>query len=160
MAIPTSGLSSRAPTTEAQPSSTIDHRPGQTYGHIFEMGIGSGDIEGTKWASSLAELFDQLAMSLETGHPFRYDWPTSRELPSGPHCLTWDIGSRTENHGIQNWPPPSRPDLPVRLSAIRPGRGPKLGRLPGELAPLADSAATSDAGVLIGCVNLTADPAC
>jgi cell wall assembly regulator SMI1 len=128
----------------------IDHRPGPTYGHVFEMGIGSGDIEGTRWASSLAELFDQLATSVETGEPFRHYWPTSCELPSGHYCLTWEIGSRTESEGIQNWPPPRRPDLPVRLSADRPGQGPQLGRRIGELAPLADPAASWESGVPIG----------
>ncbi|MGW5588243.1 SMI1/KNR4 family protein [Streptomyces sp. NPDC003857] len=127
----------------------IDHRPGPTYGHVFEMGIGSGDIEGTKWASSLAKLFDQLATSLETGEPFRHYRPTSCELPSGHHCLTWDIGQRTEGDGIQNWPPPRRPDPPVRLLAIRPGQGPKLGRLIGGSAPLTDPVASLETGISI-----------
>uniref|UniRef100_UPI003FD6CA23 SMI1/KNR4 family protein n=1 Tax=Streptomyces luteireticuli TaxID=173858 RepID=UPI003FD6CA23 len=68
----------------------IDHRPGLTYGRVYEMGIGSGDIDGTEWASSLTELFDRLASSLEAGTPFKHYWPGTYEHPSGQHCIDWE----------------------------------------------------------------------
>lgn len=48
----------------------VDHRPGATYGHVHEMGIGAGDLEGTRWATSLTELFQVLGDALETDAPF------------------------------------------------------------------------------------------
>lgn len=69
----------------------IDHRPGPTYGHVYEMGIGSGDIDGVLWATSLSELFDRLANSLDTQTSFTYYWPTTYEHPSGQHCVQWEV---------------------------------------------------------------------
>ncbi|MFF3459515.1 SMI1/KNR4 family protein [Streptomyces sp. NPDC002730] len=50
----------------------VDHRPGPTYGHVYEMGIGSGDLEGTLWGSSLTEFVRAVTDALETGTPFKY----------------------------------------------------------------------------------------
>ncbi|MFH9727735.1 SMI1/KNR4 family protein [Streptomyces sp. NPDC017254] len=69
----------------------IDHRPGPSYGHVYEMGIGSGDLEGILWATSLTELFRALTGALETGGPFLYYWPAPYEDASGHHCLEWEI---------------------------------------------------------------------
>ncbi|WP_049570259.1 SMI1/KNR4 family protein [Streptomyces sp. SBT349] len=69
----------------------IDHRPGPTYGRVYEMGIGSGAVDGTEWASDLAELFGSLADSLEAGTPFSHFWPVTHEHPSGRFYLTWDM---------------------------------------------------------------------
>ncbi|MFD7206272.1 SMI1/KNR4 family protein [Streptomyces sp. NPDC059893] len=69
----------------------IDHRPGPSYGHVYEMGIGSGDLDGTLWATSLTEFFRALADALETDGPFLYYWPASYEDDSGHHCLEWGI---------------------------------------------------------------------
>ncbi|MEU6579003.1 SMI1/KNR4 family protein [Streptomyces sp. NPDC046805] len=82
----------------------VDHRPCPTYGHVYEMGIGSGDSEATKWASSLAELFEGLAASLDNGQPFQGSWPTPYALPSGHFCLTWDARTPMESGGTQDWP--------------------------------------------------------
>ncbi|MGW5002535.1 SMI1/KNR4 family protein [Streptomyces hydrogenans] len=69
----------------------IDHRPGPSYGHVYEMGIGSGDLTGTLWATSLAELFRALVNALETSSPFLYYVPTTYEDASGHHCVEWEI---------------------------------------------------------------------
>ncbi|WTW96794.1 SMI1/KNR4 family protein [Streptomycetaceae bacterium NBC_01309] len=69
----------------------IDHRPGPTYGHVYEMGIGSGAEDATLWATSLSELFDRLADALRTGAPFTYHWPTVHEHPSGQRCIQWEV---------------------------------------------------------------------
>ncbi|MEU1595973.1 SMI1/KNR4 family protein [Streptomyces sp. NPDC005708] len=69
----------------------VDHRPGPTYGHVYEMGIGSGDLEGTLWAASLTEFFRALADALETSTPFLNHWPTPYEDRSGHRCLDWGI---------------------------------------------------------------------
>ncbi|MFF9340319.1 MULTISPECIES: SMI1/KNR4 family protein [unclassified Streptomyces] len=69
----------------------VDHRPGASYGHVYEMGIGSGDLSGTLWATSLTELFQALADALESGRPFLQYTPTSHEDASGRHCVEWEI---------------------------------------------------------------------
>lgn len=71
----------------------IDHRPGPGYGRVHEMGIGSGDVDGTVWASSLTELFNGLTSSLETGKPFHYYEPAVYEHARGQSCLAWRIVS-------------------------------------------------------------------
>lgn len=69
----------------------VDHRPGPTYGHVYEMGIGSGDLDGTLWATSLTELFRALADALESSSPFLYYLPAIYADESGHHCLEWEI---------------------------------------------------------------------
>ncbi|WP_411153427.1 SMI1/KNR4 family protein [Streptomyces sp. A30] len=69
----------------------VDHRPGPSYGHVYEMGIGSGDLDGTLWATSLTEFFRVLADALETDGSFLYYWPAPYEDESGHHCLEWRI---------------------------------------------------------------------
>ncbi|MEU2509735.1 SMI1/KNR4 family protein [Streptomyces sp. NPDC007863] len=69
----------------------IDHRPGPSYGHVYEMGIGSGDLNGTLWATSLTELFRALTNALETSNPFLHYVPTTYEHESGHHCVEWEI---------------------------------------------------------------------
>lgn len=58
----------------------VDHRPGPTYGHVYEFGMGSGASEVTEWGTSLSALFDALATALETGTPFQGAHPTLFEL--------------------------------------------------------------------------------
>ncbi|MEU8488905.1 SMI1/KNR4 family protein [Streptomyces sp. NPDC048641] len=69
----------------------VDHRPGPSYGHVYEMGIGSGDLDGTLWATSLTQFFRVLADALESDGPFLYYWPTPFEDASGHRCLEWHI---------------------------------------------------------------------
>ncbi|MFJ4482606.1 SMI1/KNR4 family protein [Streptomyces longwoodensis] len=69
----------------------VDHRPGPTYGHVYEMGIGSGDLEGTLWGAHLAEFVDAISHALETGTPFTYYWPSIFEHPSGRTCVEWHV---------------------------------------------------------------------
>ncbi|MFE6222761.1 SMI1/KNR4 family protein [Streptomyces sp. NPDC057854] len=69
----------------------IDHRPGPSYGYVYEMGIGSGDLDGTLWATSLSELFQALTTALETSGPFLYYVPTTYAHESGHHCVEWEI---------------------------------------------------------------------
>jgi cell wall assembly regulator SMI1 len=71
----------------------VDHRPGPTYGHVYEMGIGSGDLEGTLWGSSLTEFVRAVTDALETGTPFKYYWPATFEHSSGRTCIEWEIRS-------------------------------------------------------------------
>lgn len=71
----------------------VDHRPGPTYGHVYEMGIGSGDLDGTLWGSSLTDFVRAVTDALETGTPFKYYWPTTFEHPSGRTCIEWEIRS-------------------------------------------------------------------
>ncbi len=71
----------------------VDHRPGPTYGHVYEMGIGSGDLEGTLWGSSLTEFVRAVTDALETGTPFKYYWPVTFEHSSGRTCVEWEIRS-------------------------------------------------------------------
>ncbi|MFK8845305.1 hypothetical protein [Streptomyces sp. Ac-502] len=117
----------------------VDHCPGPTYGHVYEMGIGSG-CGAVAWASSLAELFEELSTSLETGAPFRQFLPTPSELPSGHFCLFWDSAPRQEPGGVpggargdvrrggQGWPPARRPAV-LRPAVPRPRPLTALGRL-------------------------------
>ncbi|HBF84959.1 MAG TPA: cell wall assembly protein Knr4 [Streptomyces sp.] len=69
----------------------IDHRPGPSYGHVYEMGIGSGDLDGTFWATGLTELFRALCDALETGTPFLHYWPTNFKDQLGRGSLEWEI---------------------------------------------------------------------
>ncbi|KOT87418.1 cell wall assembly protein Knr4 [Streptomyces sp. NRRL F-5755] len=69
----------------------IDHQPGPTYGHAFEMGIGSGDLDGTLWGPSLTEFVGAVTGALETGTPFLSYWPTTFEHSSGRTCIGWEI---------------------------------------------------------------------
>jgi cell wall assembly regulator SMI1 len=69
----------------------VDHRPGPSYGHVYEMGIGSGDLDGSLWATGLAQLFRSLADALASGGPFLCYWPTPYETGSGDRCLEWQI---------------------------------------------------------------------
>ncbi|WP_051764990.1 hypothetical protein [Streptomyces sp. NRRL F-5135] len=108
----------------------IDHRPGPTYGRVYEMGIGSGAVEAATWGASLTELFDALATSLYTGEPFRGDWPDPYELPSGHFHLSWVGSNRTKMASMQDWPPPQRLDSPLQPA---PATGRKLGRSLGAL---------------------------
>ncbi|MFE1596795.1 SMI1/KNR4 family protein [Nocardia sp. NPDC058705] len=68
----------------------VEHRPGPTYGHVIELGIGSGAFEGTLWADTLLEFFAALADSLNTRTPFHGMTPSVRESHlSGKICLYW-----------------------------------------------------------------------
>ncbi|MFJ4857462.1 SMI1/KNR4 family protein [Streptomyces sp. NPDC088730] len=69
----------------------VDHRPGPTYGHVYEMGIGSGDLDGTLWGAGLAEFVGAVTDALEAGAPFLYYWPDTFEAPSGRTCVTWEV---------------------------------------------------------------------
>lgn len=69
----------------------VDHSPGPSYGHVYEMGIGSGDLDGTLWATSLTQLFRTLTDALESDGPFLHYWPTPYEDESGHRCLEWQI---------------------------------------------------------------------
>ncbi|MEU5072222.1 hypothetical protein AB0G76_11805 [Streptomyces asoensis] len=69
----------------------VDHRPGPTYGHVYELGIGSGDLDGTLWATSLTALFRALSDAVETGTPFLHYWPTTTKDESGRAHLAWQI---------------------------------------------------------------------
>ncbi|MFB8242859.1 SMI1/KNR4 family protein [Kitasatospora purpeofusca] len=70
----------------------VDHLPGPTYGHVYEMGIGSGDTEGSLWATSLADMFTALTDSLTTGRPaFRHFVPDTYRHASGEHRIDWRV---------------------------------------------------------------------
>jgi len=69
----------------------VDHCPGPTFGEVYEMGVGSGDIEGHRWAGSLAEFFEALADGLEGGERFRYYRPAMAEDSAGTRCLEWRV---------------------------------------------------------------------
>ncbi|MEU3482959.1 SMI1/KNR4 family protein [Streptomyces sp. NPDC033754] len=77
----------------------VDHRQGPTYGHVHEMGIGSGDLTGTLWGTSLAGFFGALTDALEGGEPFLYYRPSTYEHPSGAHCLEWAVQVATPGAG-------------------------------------------------------------
>ncbi|MEU8901616.1 SMI1/KNR4 family protein [Nocardia sp. NPDC048505] len=69
----------------------IDHRPGPAYGHVYEIGIGSGTTEGTLWGTSLAAFVRRVANALNTRSAFRDEWPTVRESElSGQILLAWE----------------------------------------------------------------------
>ncbi|WP_030464652.1 SMI1/KNR4 family protein [Kitasatospora sp. NRRL B-11411] len=69
----------------------VDHCPRPTYGHVYEMGVGSGDIDGFLWATSLAELFMALTDSLDTGRPFRHFTAGTYRHSSGQHRIDWQV---------------------------------------------------------------------
>ncbi|WP_411083831.1 SMI1/KNR4 family protein [Streptomyces sp. cmx-18-6] len=70
----------------------VDHRPGPGYGQVHEMGIGSGDLEGSLWGTSLAEFVRAVTDALETGAPFTHFRPTTFAHSSGRTCVDWEIG--------------------------------------------------------------------
>ncbi|MEU0742328.1 SMI1/KNR4 family protein [Streptomyces sp. NPDC006134] len=116
----------------------VDHHPGPAYGHVYEMGIGSG-CDAVVWASSLTELFEELGACLETAAPFQGTWPTPHELPSGHFCLTWGDGLRRERGDIQSRPPARGPVI-LRPAVSRPFSAREarvVGRVPlsGPVAP-------------------------
>jgi len=128
----------------------VDHRPGPTYGHVHEMGIGSG-ADATTWASCPADLFGRLAASLETGGPFQSSWPMPHGLPSGQFCLVWSTCPRTESGGIRDWPPPRRPASPLRpASPTRRGLGRKIATLVPSPAPQAPRTTVVDVIAPVG----------
>jgi cell wall assembly regulator SMI1 len=69
----------------------VDHRPGLTYGQVFEMGIGSGASEATLWATSLGELFVRLANALDGTVPFLYYRPRIDGQTTDEALLSWDV---------------------------------------------------------------------
>ncbi|MFH8370394.1 hypothetical protein [Streptomyces sp. NPDC018031] len=69
----------------------VDHRPGATYGHVYEMAISAGDTDGRLWATSPTGLFDDLATVLETGTSFLCYRPHVGVRPSGQRCLRWRV---------------------------------------------------------------------
>ncbi|WP_433663600.1 hypothetical protein ACQPW1_16615 [Nocardia sp. CA-128927] len=72
----------------------VDHRPGPTYGHVYEMGIGSGDIDGTLCGPTLTAFFDTVAGALDAGTKLWSLRPEAykSELP-GQVLLTWVLSS-------------------------------------------------------------------
>jgi cell wall assembly regulator SMI1 len=70
----------------------VEHRPGPTYGHVIELGIGSGAFEGTLWGNTPREFFDALTDSLATRTSFRDQTPETWESNStGKIYLHWDF---------------------------------------------------------------------
>jgi len=67
----------------------VYHQPGPMYGHVYEIGLGSGCWPPVEWATSLAEFFDLLARSLEDGTPFQDSRPTAHRHSSGRNTLEW-----------------------------------------------------------------------
>ncbi|MGA5135296.1 SMI1/KNR4 family protein [Streptomyces olivoreticuli] len=55
----------------------IDHRPGPMYGHVYEMGIGSGAVGATEWAPRLAGLFNVRSAPSRPGRPSGTTGPRS-----------------------------------------------------------------------------------
>ncbi|WP_326794110.1 SMI1/KNR4 family protein [Streptomyces sp. NBC_01808] len=49
----------------------IDHRPGPTYGHVYEFGLGSGAVDPIEWAPSLTQFIENLTTCLTDGIPFK-----------------------------------------------------------------------------------------
>ncbi len=71
----------------------VEHRPGPTYGHVIELGIGSGDFEGSLWAGTLSEFFDTLTHCLDTRTPFHDQTPGVRESNGTEDTyLYWGFG--------------------------------------------------------------------
>ncbi|MDH6115632.1 hypothetical protein P3T36_007249 [Kitasatospora sp. MAP12-15] len=69
----------------------VDHCQGSTYGHLYEMGVGSGDIDGHLLATDLADLFTALTDSLDSGRPFHRFTPGSHRHTSGHHRIDWQV---------------------------------------------------------------------
>ncbi|GAB0108048.1 hypothetical protein JMUB6875_70510 [Nocardia sp. JMUB6875] len=70
----------------------VEHRPGPTYGHVIELGIGSGAFEGTLWGETLVEFFDTLTHCLNSRTPFRGQTPSLRESNRGEKTyLHWEF---------------------------------------------------------------------
>ncbi|MFB4320715.1 SMI1/KNR4 family protein [Actinomadura sp. 21ATH] len=73
----------------------VDHHPGPTYGHVYELGIGSGATEPEQWATSLSAFFGALATAVETGAPFQAYRPALAEFLKAPTPgLTHAVGLR------------------------------------------------------------------
>ncbi|MGV9557248.1 hypothetical protein [Streptomyces sp. NPDC003401] len=71
----------------------VDHRPGPTYGHVYEMGVGYGDLDGTLEGSILTEFVRAVTDALESGTPFLYHRPAASEHSSGRTCAEGGIRS-------------------------------------------------------------------
>ncbi|MEW2354314.1 SMI1/KNR4 family protein [Spirillospora sp. NPDC029432] len=85
----------------------IDHHPGPTYGHVYELGIGSGAIDAQQWAPSLSALFAALATAVETGVPFQDYRPALAEFLKAPAPgLSHAVGLRFLDWRIGPEPPP------------------------------------------------------
>jgi cell wall assembly regulator SMI1 len=67
----------------------VDHRPGPTYGRVYEFGMGTGASDATEWAISLTELFDAITAALETNTSFKHYSPAFGGNPSGQQILNW-----------------------------------------------------------------------
>jgi cell wall assembly regulator SMI1 len=68
----------------------VDHRPGPTYGHVYEMGIGSGVIDGRFCGPTLTAFFDTVAGALDNGTNLWSFRPEVYESElSGQTLLTW-----------------------------------------------------------------------
>ncbi|MFF4922794.1 SMI1/KNR4 family protein [Kitasatospora sp. MY 5-36] len=69
----------------------VDHLPGPVYGHVYEMGLGSGDADGSLWATSLADMFTALTDSLTTGRQFHHFAPDTHRHAPGHHRIDWQV---------------------------------------------------------------------
>lgn len=68
----------------------VDHRPGPRYGHVYEMGIGSGDIDGKLCGPTLTAFFDTVAGALDARTELWSFRPEVYESElSGQTLLTW-----------------------------------------------------------------------
>jgi len=67
----------------------VHHQPGPLYGHVFEVGLGSGCWPPVEWATSLTAFFTALARSLQDGTPFHGERPTTHRHSSGRRTLHW-----------------------------------------------------------------------
>jgi cell wall assembly regulator SMI1 len=67
----------------------VDHRPGSTYGHVYEFGMGSGASDVDEWATSPTDFFDAIANSLKTGRQFKRYHPTIHESSPNGRRLSW-----------------------------------------------------------------------
>ncbi|KAB2350372.1 SMI1/KNR4 family protein [Actinomadura rudentiformis] len=85
----------------------VDHRPGPTYGQVYEFGMGSGAVEAKLWATSLTAFFEALATAVETGTPFQGYRPAFIEYVRVPAPgLDHLVGLRIFDWRIE----PERPD--------------------------------------------------
>lgn len=67
----------------------VNHRPGGTYGYVYEFGMGSGASSAVEWASSLAGFFDKLTRALERAEPFEPYEPHFYQNSAGQRLLAW-----------------------------------------------------------------------
>lgn len=72
----------------------VDHHPGPAHGVVWEVGLGSGDFSGDRWAPDLTTLVATLADCLEGPRPL-WDtwWPTRQEHAPGHVHLAWNVES-------------------------------------------------------------------